>query len=182
VKFVFRRPGCEREASGIDEGINGVDKPLRSECQGLGKRRVDILRLSNVQRLDCNAEFLGFRTKQLELGKVVGVVAVQDHCRLIERWDDAFEQSNLWKLVKNLAAEGLVKPGLCFHGLRHSLGTALYDLGLDREARKAALGHSSDAASMVYERGGDRRAASDRAFNALDEHLARTVNKLKNGG
>jgi integrase len=91
-------------------------------------------------------------------------------------------QSDLWKLVKNLAAEGLVKPGLCFHGLRHSLGTALYDLGLDREARKAALGHSSDAASMVYERGGDRRAASDRAFNALDEHLARTVNKLKNGG
>jgi integrase len=56
-------------------------------------------------------------------------------------------QTNLWKLVKNLMAEGLVKPGLCFHGLRHSLGTALYDLGLDREARKAALGHSSDAAS-----------------------------------
>jgi integrase len=90
-------------------------------------------------------------------------------------------QTNLWKLVKNLTAEGLVKRGLCFHGLRHSLGTALYDLGLDREARKAALGHSSDAASMVYERGGDRRAASDRAFNALDEHLTRTVNKVKNG-
>jgi len=28
----------------------------------------------------------------------------------------------------------------------------LYDLGLDREARKAALGHASDAASAVYER------------------------------
>jgi integrase len=65
-------------------------------------------------------------------------------------------QTNLWKLVKSLVAEGLVKPGLCFHGLRHSLGAALYDLGLDREARKAALGHSSDAASMVYERSGNR--------------------------
>lgn len=89
-------------------------------------------------------------------------------------------QTNLWKLVKSLVAEGLVKPGLCFHGLRHSLGAALYDLGLDREARKAALGHSSDAASMVYERGGNRRAASDRAFAALDAHLAAAVEKPKN--
>jgi hypothetical protein len=32
-----------------------------------------------------------------------------------------------------------VKPGLCFHGLGHALGAALYDLGLDHEARKAAL-------------------------------------------
>ena len=62
-------------------------------------------------------------------------------------------QTNLWKLVKLLVAERRVQPGLCFHGLRHSLGAALYDLGLDREARKAALGHTSDAASMVYERG-----------------------------
>lgn len=89
-------------------------------------------------------------------------------------------QSNLWRLIKSLVAAGLVEPGLCFHGLRHSLGTALYDLGLDREARKAALGHTSDAASMVYERGGNRRAASDRAFNAFDEHLATYKAKTKN--
>ena len=73
-----------------------------------------------------------------------------------------------------------MKPGLCFHGLRHSLGTTLYDLGLDREARKAALGHTSDAASMVYERGGNRRAASDRAFAAFDVHLATYTDKIKN--
>jgi integrase len=45
-------------------------------------------------------------------------------------------QSNLWKLVKGLEAKSLVKPGFCFHGLRHSLGTTLFDLGLDRDARK----------------------------------------------
>jgi len=81
-------------------------------------------------------------------------------------------QTNLWRLTKKLEAMRLVGPGLCFHGLRHSLGAALYDLGLDRDARKAALGHRSDAASVVYERSGDRRAASDRAFAALDAHLA----------
>lgn len=85
-------------------------------------------------------------------------------------------QTNLWRLVKKLEAKALVKPGLCFHGLRHALGAALYDLGLDREARKAALGHTSDAASMVYERGGNRRAASDRAFAAYDDHLASAAN------
>ena len=88
-------------------------------------------------------------------------------------------QSNLWKLVKGLEAKSLVKPGLCFHGLRHSLGTTLFDLGLDRDARKAALGHRSDAASIVYERGGNRRAASDRAFAALDDHLS-SIHKAKN--
>jgi integrase len=88
-------------------------------------------------------------------------------------------QTILWRLVRRLADEGAVAPGLCFHGLRHALGSALYDLGLDREARKAALGHTSDAASIVYERGGNRRAASDRAFAALDAHLE-LLDKAKN--
>ena len=73
--------------------------------------------------------------------------------------------------MNRLAEIKLVQHGLCFHWLRHSLGAALYDLGLDREARKAAFGHVSHAASVVYERDGNRRAASDRAFMALDRHL-----------
>lgn len=80
-------------------------------------------------------------------------------------------QSNLWRLVKTLEAEGVVAKGLCFHGLRHSLGATLYNLGVDREARKAALGHTSDAASAVYERDGNRRAAAQRAYDALDADL-----------
>lgn len=91
-------------------------------------------------------------------------------------------QTLLWKLVTRLADNGLVQPGLCFHGLRHSLGAALYDLGLDREARKAALGHVSDAASAVYERDGDRLAASDRAFLALDRRLSAIANLNRTGG
>lgn len=83
--------------------------------------------------------------------------------------------------MKVLERQGVVKPGLCFHGLRHALGADLYNLGLDREARKAALGHSSDAASMVYERDGNRRAASDRAFAALDVDLATNAKRVKNG-
>ncbi len=114
-------------------------------------------------------------------------------------------QTLLWNLVKRLEYLGLVGPGLCFHGLRHSLRAALYDLGLDREARKAALGHVSDAASAVYERDGNRRAASDRAFwpwssvsrhrryptltrlsgravNALGKHAAKSCSRRRRTG
>lgn len=34
-------------------------------------------------------------------------------------------QTSLWKLVKKLEGEGLIQAGLCFHGLRHALGTTL---------------------------------------------------------
>ena len=81
--------------------------------------------------------------------------------------------------MKGLEAKALVQPGLCFHGLRHSLGATLFDMGLDRDVRKAALGHRSDAASSVYERGGNRRAAGDRAFAAYDDHLA-SIHSSKN--
>ena len=103
-----------------------------------------------------NGEFLTFR--QSKTGQLVYVraakplrqmlsEAVRDGTQIVttERGRPYTRdglQSNLWKLVKALEVEGVVEPGLCFHGLRHSLGTALYDLGLDREARKAALGHT----------------------------------------
>jgi integrase len=141
-----------------------------------------------------DGEYLTFR--QSKTGQIVSIHApapLRDELRntpregeniLVNERGDAYTrdglQTNLWKVVKALVAESLVKPGLCFHGLRHSLGSVLYDLGLDREARKAALGHTSDTASMVYERGGDRRAASDRAFAALDAHITDLVDKAKN--
>ena len=79
------------------------------------------------------------------------------------------------KLATKLATEKKVKPGLNIHGLRHSLGKELYDLGLEREARKAVMAHESDAASKVYERDGDRSEQADRAVRALN------LRHVKNG-
>jgi integrase len=72
------------------------------------------------------------------------------------------------RLTADLAKVGKVKPGLTIHGLRHSLGKELYDLGLAREARKAVMAHESDAASKVYERDGDRSKQADKAVRALN--------------
>lgn len=80
------------------------------------------------------------------------------------------------KLGAELAATGKVKLGLNIHGLRHSLGRELYDLGLEREARKAIMAHESDAASKVYERDGNRSRQADKAVRALNrEHMKRTT-------
>jgi integrase len=80
------------------------------------------------------------------------------------------------KLCRELAEESKVKRGLNIHGLRHSLGSELYDLGLEREARKAVMAHESDAASRIYERGGNRSIHADRAVRALNRKHKRQRN------
>jgi integrase len=92
-----------------------------------------------------------------------------------ERYTEDGLRTMIHKLATELATKKKVKPGLNIHGLRHSLGKELYDLGLEREARKAVMAHESDAASKVYERDGDRSKQADRAVRALNrQHLKRT--------
>jgi len=66
------------------------------------------------------------------------------------------------RLCRELAEEGKVKPGLNIRSLRHSLGNELYNLGIEREARKRMMAHESDAANLVYEQGGNRSRQADR--------------------
>lgn len=72
------------------------------------------------------------------------------------------------RLCTDLAKEGKVQPGLNIHGLRHSLGKELYDLGLERETRKRMMAHESDAASRIYEREGDGGKMADKAVRAIN--------------
>ena len=83
----------------------------------------------------------------------------------------------IWKLNKDLADAGKVNMGLNIHGLRHSLGKQLYDLGLEREAGKAVMSHDSDAASIIYERDGNRAAKADSAVIAIDRSMRRRPTK-----
>jgi integrase len=92
-----------------------------------------------------------------------------------ERYTEDGMRSMVWKLCTELAEKKKVRPGLNIHGLRHSLGKELYDLGLEREARKAMLAHESDEASKVYERDGDRRIHADKAVVALNRRRRRNA-------
>jgi integrase len=84
-------------------------------------------------------------------------------------------RSMVHRLCVELAEQGKVGRGLNIHGLRHSLGKELYDLGLEREARKVVMAHESDAASKVYERDGDRTKQGDEAVRVLNRHHAESL-------
>jgi integrase len=81
---------------------------------------------------------------------------------------EPYSESGLRTMIYRLAAELSMKPGLTIHGLRHSLGRELYDLGVAREARKALMAHESDAASKIYERDGDRSRQADKAVRLMN--------------
>ncbi len=87
-----------------------------------------------------------------------------------ERYTEDGMRSMARKLCTELAEQKKVRPGLNIHGLRHSLGKELYELGLEREARKATMAHESDEASKVYERDGVRRIHADKAVMALNRN------------
>jgi integrase len=85
------------------------------------------------------------------------------------------------KLCRELAEERKVQHGLNIHGLRHSLGSELYDLGLEREARKKFMAHESDEASKVYERGGNPSKHADKVARALNRKHRRQKQRSTEG-
>ncbi len=62
-----------------------------------------------------------------------------------------------FRLVRKLEAEGKVRPGLTFHGLRHSAGKALADRGADPRTIAALLGHKTLQMAAHYSEEADRK-------------------------
>lgn len=73
-------------------------------------------------------------------------------------------QTNLWRLVKKLEDESLVKPGLTFHGLRK--GKRAADLGMSENDIAGAMGHSNPASARVYTAEAARSKGAKRVFMA----------------
>ena len=93
---------------------------------------------------------------------------------------EAYTESGLeWKfrqLRVRLEREGKVKPGLTYHGLRHSAGNVLADLGADSKTIAAMLGQVSEAAATHYSRGADRRRKGEKAVAMLEQVWNRSEN------
>ena len=71
-------------------------------------------------------------------------------------------------LLKELREEGKVGPGLSFHGLRHTLGTALAEAGCDTRTIAAVLGQASSQMAEHYSRTANRRGLVDAAMKKLE--------------
>jgi integrase len=62
-----------------------------------------------------------------------------------------------------------VGPGLTFHGLRHTAGKVLDELGCDTRTIAAVLGQRSEAMARHYSEEGDRRRRAVVAIKKLEQ-------------
>lgn len=73
-----------------------------------------------------------------------------------------------FKLVSELEEEGLVEPGLTFHGLRHTVGTRLAEAGASDSVIQAMLGHKTPAMAQRYRRDAAKKRSAELAMDLLD--------------
>jgi integrase len=86
-------------------------------------------------------------------------------------------------LILRLLKEEKVAPGLTIHGLRHTNGDMLADLGADPRMIQALLGQRSMAAALHYSQGADRRRAASAAVHLLERGRTKLARALgKSGG
>lgn len=75
-----------------------------------------------------------------------------------------------FRLLKRLETQGQIGSGLTFHGLRHTAGARLADLGTDPRTIGALLGHKTLAMTAHYSEGADRRQRAAAAVAKLSQH------------
>ena len=72
------------------------------------------------------------------------------------------------RLKKELVEEGLIRPGLTFHGLRKSLGKDAADMAMGENAIAGALGQANPASARPYTVEHAQREASRKVIRALE--------------
>lgn len=71
-------------------------------------------------------------------------------------WTDDGFRTSFRRLIATLEAEDVVRPGLTFHGLRHTAAEVMVDMGISKNDRAAYLTHSEQMAEH-YSRNAERR-------------------------
>lgn len=89
-------------------------------------------------------------------------------------------QSVLYRLIAKLEKQGLVAPGLTFHGLRKGTATVMAEeLHMDEHRIGAAMGETAEA-TRVYTAPANRKRLSRSAFTVLESQLAGEEKQLRN--
>ena len=85
-------------------------------------------------------------------------------------------RARFFRAIRKLEGAGRVDVGLTFHGLRHTVGKQLADVGCDERTIAAILGHRTTAMAAHYSRDADnqrRAAAGIRRLERADKRTAR---------
>lgn len=85
-----------------------------------------------------------------------------------------------FRLLRRLAKEGKVRPGLTFHGLRHTIGREIIEKGGTQRGAGAVLGHKTAAMTALYTEEADRKKLAAAAVRRLAPRRPRNVTGTEN--
>jgi integrase len=88
-------------------------------------------------------------------------------------WTENGFRSSVFKFLGWLEAEGKVERGLTIHGLRHTCGTLLRELGFDKDTIADMLGQEDAGMAEWYARDADLERKLDGVVRKIDRHLNR---------
>lgn len=94
-------------------------------------------------------------------------------------WTASGFRASFFKLVKRLATEGKVKPGLTFHGLRHTLGKLVIEAGGSKEDVGMILGDRSMAMAELYSREHEKKGRVTATMLRLEQTERSRLEKQK---
>ena len=87
-------------------------------------------------------------------------------------WTEDGFRASMWTLRKQLKAAGKIGDGLTVHGLRHTCGTLLKELGFDLDTIADMLGQEGAGMAAWYARDADVERKLTGVIEKLDEHLS----------
>lgn len=83
-------------------------------------------------------------------------------------------RASFFRLLRRLEAEKKIGPDLTFHGLRHTVGTALAEAGCDTATIAAVLGHRSEVMARHYSQEATRKRSTTAAIRKLERNKSGT--------
>jgi integrase len=88
-------------------------------------------------------------------------------------WTEDGFRASVFKFLHRLEREGKVDDGLTIHGLRHTCGTLMRELGFDKDTIADMLGQEDPGMAEWYARDADLERKLVGVVNKLDRHLSK---------
>ena len=85
--------------------------------------------------------------------------------------------TSFFNLLRELREAGRIGPALSFHGLRHTLGTALAEAGCDPPTIASVLGQATTQMAEHYSRHANRRHHAAAAIERIEARDRKTERK-----
>lgn len=92
-------------------------------------------------------------------------------------WTESGFRASFFALIRRLEAKGAARPGLTFHGLRHTVGRLIVEAGGASKDVAAILGDRSEAMGELYSREFDRRSRTASMIKKLERNERKKMDK-----